>query len=277
MTPTEPTGESIALFDGESLRGWHAVPRLPVPREPGGPQPDRDTDGYRRALTSTGDWTVEDGAVVGRQSVPGEGAYLLTDATYGDVELTFEARPDWPADTGLLLRATPLGSQGFQVLLDHRKSGNIGGFYGNGIGGVHAINFTLDVRRDADGRPDGLVVEDPATTLEPLTDDKRAHLRAAATGEEFLRAWRWDDWNAFRVRCVGRLPVLTTWVNGVLVAELDTATLDDPHWHPEAVAELLGPAGHIALEVHDNDPGMGADRWGPGAACRWRRLRVTPL
>lgn len=49
MTPTEPN----PLFDGGSLRGSHAVPHLPVPRQPGGPQPGRDTDGYRRAIAST--------------------------------------------------------------------------------------------------------------------------------------------------------------------------------------------------------------------------------
>ena len=54
-----------------------------------------------------------------------------------------------------MVRATAVGSQGFQILLDHRKSGNIGGFYGNGIGGFHAIRFTLDAVTDAAGRPTG--------------------------------------------------------------------------------------------------------------------------
>jgi hypothetical protein len=274
---TDGTPDPHPLFDGHSLAGWRAVPRLPVARWPGGPEPDHDSESYRRALDSTGEWTVEDGAIVGRQSVQGQGAYLVSEGRYGDVELVFEARPDWPADTGILLRTTDVGSQGFQVLLDHRKSGNIGGFYGNGIGGVHAINFQVDVSRDSDGRPTGLVLEDPSTTIEPLTDDKRAHLRQAASGEEFLRVWRWADWNEFRIRCVGPLPVITTWVNGVQIAEMDTATLQAPHWEPDAVRRLLGPAGHIALEVHDNDPGMGPARWAPGAACRWRGLTVTEL
>ena len=106
---------------------------------------------------------MEDGAICGRQDPPGSGlgAYLVSDETFGDFELSFEARPDWPADTGIMLRATPIGSQGYQVLLDHRKSGNIGGFYGNGIGRFHAINFNLDVARDAAGRPTGLKLEDP--------------------------------------------------------------------------------------------------------------------
>ena len=46
----------------------------------------------------------------------------------------------------------------------------------------------------------------------------------------------------------------------------------------EAVASLLGRAGHIALEVHDNDwGGLGQERWGPEAVVRWRNMRLEPL
>jgi Domain of Unknown Function (DUF1080) len=269
----------VELFDGSSLRGWHAVPRLPVPPWPGGPEPDRTTSEYQAAATTRGSWSVQDGAIVGTQDPPGcgYGGYLLTDESYADFLLTFEVRPDWPADTGVLVRATDLGSQGFQVLIDHRKSGGIGGFYGNGIGGFHALAYGLDVERDATGRPVRLVEDDQSATLEPVTDVKRALLRQAAPAADFLRAWRWDDWNEMSVRCVGLHPVLTTWVNGVQVYELDTGSLVHPNFDRKAVANLLGRAGHIALEVHDNDPGMGRDRWAPEAVVRWRNLRLELL
>jgi len=38
----------------------------------------------------------------------------------------------------------------------------------------------------------------------------------------------------------------------------------------------LESAGHIALEVHDNE-GMGSDRWGPGLVCRWRNISIKML
>jgi hypothetical protein len=50
-----------------------------------------------------------------------------------------------------------------------------------------------------------------------------------------------------------------------------------PQYDREAVAGLLGRAGHIALEVHDNDPGMGRDRWAPKAVVRWRNIRLELL
>jgi hypothetical protein len=269
----------VELFDGRTLSGWHAVPRLPVAPWPGGPEPDVNSMEYRTAAASVGGWSVVDGAIVGTQDPPGcgLGGYLLTDERYGDFELTYEVRPDWLADTGVLVRASGLGAQGFQVLIDHRRSGGIGGFYGNGIGGFHALAYGVDVVRDESGVPIGLVEDNPATTLEPVTEAKRALLSYAAPPEEFLHAWRWADWNEMSVRCVGTYPVLTTWVNRVRIYELDTGAIAHPHYDREAVAALLGGRGHVALEVHDNDQAMGADRWAPNAAVRWRHLRLETL
>lgn len=72
----------------------------------------------------------------------------------------------------MMLRATRIGSQGYQVLLDHRRSGGICGIYGNGIGGFHALGFTIDVARDPSGHPTGLTADDPATSVEPISEDK---------------------------------------------------------------------------------------------------------
>ncbi|AMM21534.1 hypothetical protein AX769_17030 [Frondihabitans sp. PAMC 28766] len=269
---------SRALFDGHSLAGWHAVPRLPVPVAPGGVEPDHDSPRYRAAAATSGRWTVDDGAIVGGQEPPGGfGGYLVTDDVFADFELTLEVRPDWPADTGFLVRTTDIASQGLQVLVDHHKSGSIGGFYGNGVSGFHAIGHVLDVHRDADGRPNGLVEEDPATTLEPVTQAKIDLLSYRATASDFLDAWRWGDWNEIRLRCVGATPTLTSWVNGTKLYEVETATMSWPGYDADQVAALLGRAGHIALEVHDNDERMGDDRWAPGAVVRWRDLVVDEV
>ncbi|MDR1431960.1 MAG: DUF1080 domain-containing protein [Propionibacteriaceae bacterium] len=266
-----------SLFDGKTLAGWHSIPRLSTPLWPGGPHPDGQPDIERAQLTS-GKWEVDDAAIVGSQEITGYGGYLLSDEEFGDFELSFEIRPDWPADTGVVLRSTKRGSQGYQLLIDHRKSGAIGGFYGNGIGAFHASAFNLDVATDDQGRQTGLRIEDAQTTLEPVTPEQRAQLGHAIDGAKFLKIWRFGDWNHFRVRCVGELPRLTSWINGTLAFELDTATMDFPNWHPQAVLALLGAKGHIALEVHDNEwPGMGPARWAPGAVSRWRNIEIEEL
>ena len=151
---------------------------------------------------------------------------------------------------------------------------------GNGYGGYLFSDQTygeFDAARDADGRPVALVADDPATSEEPVTEEKRPRLTYAADVGDVLKVWRWDDWNELRIRSVGPLPVITTRVNGLKVAELDTATLRSPNYDAGAVHALLGERGHIALEVHDNDEMFGEARWGKGAQCLWRNIRIKDL
>ena len=90
------------------------------------------------------------------------------------------------------------------------------------------------------------------------------------------KAWKPNDWNKIKVRCTGRLPLIETWVNGVLVSRLDTATLADvvPGYDAEAIFNRIGRKGHIAFEVHDSPT---RERWAPGAKCRWRNVRIREL
>lgn len=274
------TDQFRPLFDGRTLAGWRAIPRVYGDWRPGGPpvidllkQYGMETPPDPEAHPAV--WQVEDGAIVGRQAKLGYGGYLLSEETFGDFELVLEMRPDWPADTGVMIRRQRDSWAGFQVLVDHRPSGSIGGFYGNGLAGFSAVPFAVEAVLDPDGRAIGLRPDDPATSVEPVTPKKVARLAHAAAVKDFLAAWRWGDWNELRILCVGgALPVITTWVNGLQVAQLDTATLQSPDYDPAAVAALLGDRGHIAFEVHDHDSRFGDARWGRDAACRWRNVRI---
>jgi Domain of Unknown Function (DUF1080) len=272
------------LFDGQTLTGWHSRPRVYGTVWPGGPLVHEvaswvPADYNERATEHPALWSVEGGAIVGRQDPdhPGWGGYLVSDETFGDIELELEMWPDWPADTGVMLRRRNLTWEGFQVLVDHRKSGSVGGFFGNGVGSFHAVPYALDVAHDDAGRPVALVEEDPSDSQEPVTPEKRGLLRRSGDVGEFLAAWTWAGWNHLRIRCVGAKPLITTWVNGVFVAEVDLATMHHPDYDADAVLDVLGPRGHLALEVHDNDPVFGDTRWGRGASCRWRNIRVRDL
>jgi hypothetical protein len=152
--------------------------------------PDFPRDYDEKADAHPASWSVEDGVIVGRQQPEGSGygGYLISDQDYGDFELRLEANPDWPADTGIMLRRRHDSWAGLQVLVDHRKSGSIGGFFGNGIGSFHAVPFALDVRTGPDGTPAGLRPDDPATSVEPFAPAKRAMLAKSASAEDFLAA-----------------------------------------------------------------------------------------
>jgi hypothetical protein len=275
---------SAPLFDGVSLTGWRTIPRTYGRLYPGGPRvldvlTEFPSDYNEQARAHPAAWTVEEGAIVGRQDPPGSGwgGYLITDRAFGDFELRLDANPDWPADTGVMVRRRRDSWEGLQVLIDHRQSGSIGGFYGNGIGGFHAVPFALDATRDTAGKAVGLRGDDPATSVEPFTASKRAMLTQGADLDTFLATWRFGDWNELRIRCVGHLPVVTVWINDLLVAEIDLGTLQAPNYDADAVSQVLGPRGHIALEVHDTDPMLGEGRWGHGARCRWRNIRIRDL
>ena len=273
------------LFDGKTLDGWFAAPRIYGTRWPGGPEVLDIWREMDRPLPVEPEkhparWSVEDGHIIGEQDEPGSGygGYLGSEETFGDFELVLEARPDWPADTGIMLRRRRDDWTGFQVLLDHRESGGIGGFFGNGLDSFMAIPFKVQSLRDEAGNPIGLRNDDPATSTEVLKQEHVDRLDYAGKIEDFLRVWNWADWNELRIRCTGgALPVITTWVNGLKVAQLDTAKIDTPNYDPAAVAAFLGPRGHIALEVHDNDLVFGEARWGRGARCRWRNIRIREL
>jgi hypothetical protein len=269
----------VPLFDGKTLNGWHSAHRLPAPLYPGGKTPDMNGEWYLNALKSKGKWTVEDGAIIGGQDPPGSGlgGYLVSDHTYQNFELLVDAKPDWPADTGILVRAGINGAPGIQVLLDHRKSGGIGGFYGNNLAGFHALPYNFTAKYDSEGNPIGLIPENPATSNEPVTEAKRKLLAYAAPVEDFLKAWKWGDWNTFKIRCEGKYAYLTTWINGVKICELDMSTIVYPNYNKDDVAELLSKQGHIAFEVHDNDKGMGKDRWGTGAITRWKNILLKEI
>lgn len=269
------------LFDGKTLKGWHPTPRLLHPPYPGSPYTpiSPDSKQYKAAAESLGKWEVKDGTIVAGQSILNRGAYLVSKEKFGNFELLVDVRPDWPIDTGFLVRGARTGKPGYQILMDHRPGGGIGGFYGNNLAGFHGLPFIIDAKHNKDGKIIGLQPGDPTAPNSEYTKEKRELLSYAADVEEFLEVWNFDEWNTFKVRCVGKYPRLTTWINGVKIAELDTATMSWPNFDKDAVLEILGERGHIALEVHGSnlrDP-VGQQRWWPGAVCRWRNVMIKEL
>lgn len=268
------------LFDGKTLDGWRSIHRLPVARYPSGRSPSESEPRYRKALKGKGDWRVVAGAITGGQDPPGSGigGYLISDEKFADFELSLEANPDWGVDTGIMIRATSIGSQGFQILVDHREGGNIGSFYGNGIGGFNTRQFGFKGRKDSTGTVVGMT---PVSyqDLVPQPDPGKSEASWSAEPDAFFDIWRFGEWNEIRIRCEGRMPTISTWINGEKMASVDAANMGAEGYDAEAVAALLGRAGHIALEVHNSGSGdrLGEERWLPGRICRWRRIRVREL
>lgn len=225
------------LFDGSTLAGWHKNPQ-------------------RIGHGTGGRWFVEDGAICGEQDPPGSGngGVLLTDETFGDFELTLELKPDWAIDSGLFLRSDDAG-RCIQMMVDYHEKGNVGHLYGEGTGGWSARAFSIS------GGPDTL-------TAAPDAGYGATPALYTCTPDAFLKAWRCGDWNRARVRCVGALPHITTWINDVKIVEFDAAKFAHPRFDPK----LIAARGSIAVQVHG-----GAGGWKNGARCRWRGIRIQAL
>ena len=91
------------------------------------------------------------------------GAYLITEETFGDFELLIDVNPDWATDSGIMIRATSLGGQGFQVHMDYRMLGSVATFFGNGIGNWRARHYAFNPSFDAGRRVSACIANSPPT------------------------------------------------------------------------------------------------------------------
>lgn len=128
------------------------------------------------------------------------------------------------------------------------------------------FELTLEFRQEADGNSgvffrshvDGTTVSGWQAEVAP------PGLWSGGIYESYGRGWlvqppaekdsalRMGEWNHMRIRAVG--PNVTTWINGVKMAELTDTRIGEA-------------TGHIALQIHD----------GGGIKVRWREIRVVEL
>jgi hypothetical protein len=224
----------VKIFDGESLKGWHVSAQT----------------GHSRASKnkSGGYWAVKDGAIVGRQDIPGNGGIVITDKQdYRNFEVVLEMRNDYGPDSGLFLRSNDRG-QAYQALIDYHGGGNLMGVYGEGLNpGFHVQNFKFTDR----------------TTPEKI-QEVDAPFKLPVSPAEWPKFWKHGEWNELKARIEGNPAKMTTWIKGKKFMEW-TDTMKRPQ-HDK---------GGIALQVHGGTYG------GPGDLTklyvRYRNIRVKVL
>ena len=237
------------IFDGQSLKGWHKPPK-------------------RIGHGTGGHWTVEAGVLLGEQDPPGSGngGLLLSDERFGDFELRIDMRPDWGPDTGVFFRCNDQG-HGFQMYVDYHENGNVGHLRGEMPGDFAMKPFQLHAQRGAGGQLEGFTTTtDPRAVKWP-----KGVYEYSCAPDLWLKAWRLNDWNTARVRCTGKYPRITTWVNELKVCDWNGETCPLPQYDKERVFGLLGREGSIGLQVH------GGKGWPVGGKCRWRNILIKRL
>jgi hypothetical protein len=238
----------VQLFDGKTLKGWHKNPN-------------------RIGHGTGGTWTVEDGAITGEQDPPGSGngGIMLTDKKFSDFELLIDMQPDWGVCSGLFLRSNDRG-QCIQMMVDYHDAGNVGHLYGEGTGGFNTRAFDINGIYDDKKKLKGIST-DKHQTIEQVG------LVSTCTPQAWTKAWKINDWNTARVRCVGQEPKITTWINGVKVCEFDGSTSSNAKFKQDRkkIVDTLGNSGSIAVQVH------GGKGWPNGAKCRWKNIKIKDL
>lgn len=231
------------LFDGKSLKGWHKNPK-------------------RIGHGTGGIWRAENGAITGEQDPPGSGngGILLTDRKFGDFELQIDMKPDWGVCSGLFLRGNDRG-QCIQMMVDYHDAGNVGHLYGEGTGGWNTRTFDINGKYGPNKKLLGM------QTAKHKSASKVGLVRSC-TPEQWVKAWKVDDWNTARIIMIGEYPMVTTYLNGQLVCVWDGSKSSAARYDKDKVLKQLGRSGRIAVQVH------GGKGWPKGAKCRWREIKI---
>jgi len=236
----------IELFNGKDLAGWHINPE-------------------KIGHGTGGNWRVEQGAITGEQDPPGSGngGILLTDRKFENFVLEIDMLPDWGVCSGLFLRSTDRG-QCFQMMVDYHDAGNVGHIYGEGTTGFNTRTFDINGKVDDAGKLVSL------STAKHQAYSK-VGLVSSCSSEQWLKAWRVNQWNTARVIVEGDDPVITTYINNQKVCTFDGTQSTAAKYDKEVIRKILGTAGSIAVQVH------GGKSWPQGSKCRWKNIRIKPL
>ncbi len=157
----------------------------------------KDLTGWKQ-VNGKARYEVVNGEIVGTSVKDTPNSFLITEKTYGDfiLEVTFKIDPD--INSGIQFRSVQAADgrvQGYQMEVEHQKQRSWSG-------GVY-------------------------------DEARRGWLYPVDLNPAAKSAYKWNDWNTYRIECIGAS--IRTWVNNVPVAYLvDNLTLN----------------GFIALQVH---------------------------
>ena len=201
----------VELFDGKSLAGW------------------------TKAAHGKADYTVQDGAILGRTVEKSPNTFLTSDREYGDFELEFEVRVHDELNSGVQIRSREKTADDIPKGSDGKGESGIGRFHGPQVEIERSPGFA------------GYIYGESTKYgwLSPEPKDPAVRHSRMKNGE----------WN--QVRVVAKGPRIQTWVNGHPVADLTHAASYPPP-----------PKGKIGLQVHGIAPGTGP------FDVAWRNIRI---
>jgi Domain of Unknown Function (DUF1080) len=177
----------------------------------------KDLSGWKQ-VNGKAKYAVADGMIVGTCVKDSPNSFLATEKEYGDFILEVQIRIDEGINSGIQFRSL-------------QKEGD---------GRVYGYQMEVDHRKDR-AWSGGIYDEARRGWLYPLDLNPPAK-----------KAFKWGDWNTYRIECIGS--VIRTWVNDVPVAHLvDNASL----------MGLIGLQVHAVYKPEDE-----------GKKTYWRNIRI---
>ncbi len=163
---------SVALAAAQSGVPWHNV------------APDASLKGWH-VTGGKATFAIENGELVGRAAPGSTNSWLVSDATYGDYIMEYDAKTDPALNSGVMIRG--------QSRPDYR----------NGV--VHGYQAEID--------------PSPRAWSAGLYDEQRRQwLYTLGRNDAARRSFKSGDWNHYRIEAIGNR--LRTWINGVPAADV---------------------------------------------------------
>jgi hypothetical protein len=172
-------------------------------------------------------------------------------------------------DGVITLKQNPYGQGG--VLLTDKKYSDFELFVEVKIDSF--CNGGIFLRSTESGQAYQVELAVPGANTDLFGERMEISLPGKATGIQ--KAWRADDWNAFRIRMTGAVPRITLWVNDVQMWDVQQPKND---FIAGATEGMIGFQSHwtslyLPTPGGFNMPGA----WRPGAAHRFRNVKVREI
>lgn len=172
-------------------------------------------------------------------------------------------------DGAITLKQNPYGQGG--VLLSDRKYADFELFVEVKIDSF--CNGGIFLRSTESGQAYQVELAVPGGNGDLLGE--RMEISSPAKAVDIRKVWRPGTWNAFRIRMTGAVPHITLWVNGVEMWDVQQPRND---FTAGATSGMIGFQSHwtalyLPIDGGFNMPGA----WRPGAAHRFRNIRIIPL
>jgi len=172
-------------------------------------------------------------------------------------------------DGAITLKQQPYGQGG--VLLTDKKYSNFELFVDVKIDSF--CNGGIFLRSTESGQAYQIELAVPGANADLFGE--RLEISQPARAAAIQKVWKPGDWNAFRVRMTGAIPRITLWVNGVQMWDVRQPVND---FIAGATEGMIGFQSHWSAQYLPTPGGFNMPgAWRPGAAHRFRNVRIVPI